>query len=134
MVKTDYDPGESEPELKPVAKKAGGPTAGQGTSTPAKSSSETPPAPLSGPHRGPANGAANGTARGAANGKGSAKRPGSTRNRVTGELEATSITSANEQFATFQEDAPSCDRCGAITVRNGNCYLCYNCGNSMGCS
>ena len=20
------------------------------------------------------------------------------------------------------------------TVRNGNCYLCYNCGNSMGCS
>jgi ribonucleoside-diphosphate reductase alpha chain len=40
----------------------------------------------------------------------------------------------SEQFATFQEDAPSCDRCGAITVRNGNCYLCHNCGNSMGCS
>ena len=27
-----------------------------------------------------------------------------------------------------------CDQCGAITVRNGNCYLCHNCGNSMGCS
>jgi ribonucleoside-diphosphate reductase alpha chain len=40
----------------------------------------------------------------------------------------------NEQFARFQTDAPSCDRCGAITVRSGNCYLCYNCGNSMGCS
>jgi ribonucleoside-diphosphate reductase alpha chain len=40
----------------------------------------------------------------------------------------------NEQFASFQTDAPSCDRCGAITVRSGNCYLCYNCGNSMGCS
>jgi ribonucleoside-diphosphate reductase alpha chain len=39
-----------------------------------------------------------------------------------------------EQFATFQVDAPSCDNCGAITVRNGNCYLCHNCGNSMGCS
>jgi ribonucleoside-diphosphate reductase alpha chain len=40
----------------------------------------------------------------------------------------------NEQFASFQSDAPACDGCGAITVRNGNCYLCHNCGNSMGCS
>ncbi len=40
----------------------------------------------------------------------------------------------DSQFATFQSDAPSCDNCGAITVRNGNCYLCHNCGNSMGCS
>ena len=37
-------------------------------------------------------------------------------------------------FALFQEDAPSCDNCGAITVRAGNCYLCHNCGASMGCS
>jgi ribonucleoside-diphosphate reductase alpha chain len=40
----------------------------------------------------------------------------------------------SEQFARFQSDAPACDNCGAITVRNGNCYLCHNCGNSMGCS
>jgi ribonucleoside-diphosphate reductase alpha chain len=40
----------------------------------------------------------------------------------------------SEQFAQFQIDAPACDNCGAITVRNGNCYLCHNCGNSMGCS
>ena len=40
----------------------------------------------------------------------------------------------NQQFAKFQSDAPACDNCGAITVRNGNCYLCHNCGNSMGCS
>jgi ribonucleoside-diphosphate reductase alpha chain len=39
-----------------------------------------------------------------------------------------------EQFARFQMDAPSCDNCGSITVRNGNCYLCHNCGASMGCS
>ncbi len=38
------------------------------------------------------------------------------------------------QFARFQSDAPSCDNCGSITVRNGNCYLCHNCGNSLGCS
>jgi ribonucleoside-diphosphate reductase alpha chain len=40
----------------------------------------------------------------------------------------------NQQFASFQSDAPACDNCGAITVRNGNCYLCHNCGASMGCS
>ncbi len=40
----------------------------------------------------------------------------------------------SEQFAHFQSDAPACDNCGAITVRNGNCYLCHNCGQSMGCS
>jgi ribonucleoside-diphosphate reductase alpha chain len=40
----------------------------------------------------------------------------------------------NVQFAEFQLDAPSCDNCGSITVRNGNCYLCHNCGSSMGCS
>ena len=47
---------------------------------------------------------------------------------------AGSTSARSEQFASFQTDAPSCDNCGAITVRNGNCYLCHNCGNSMGCS
>ncbi|MFC1451846.1 vitamin B12-dependent ribonucleotide reductase [Verrucomicrobiota bacterium] len=40
----------------------------------------------------------------------------------------------DEQFRHFMDDAPACDVCGAITVRNGACYRCYNCGNSMGCS
>lgn len=31
-------------------------------------------------------------------------------------------------------DAPLCDTCGHITVRNGSCYRCLNCGASMGCS
>ncbi|HTM54840.1 MAG TPA: vitamin B12-dependent ribonucleotide reductase [Pirellulales bacterium] len=44
------------------------------------------------------------------------------------------LSTRADQFASFQTDAPSCDNCGAITVRNGNCYLCHNCGNSMGCS
>ena len=34
----------------------------------------------------------------------------------------------------MQQDAPACDVCGTITVRNGTCYKCLNCGNSMGCS
>ena len=34
----------------------------------------------------------------------------------------------------MQADAPACDVCGTITVRNGTCYKCMNCGNSMGCS
>lgn len=33
-----------------------------------------------------------------------------------------------------QSDAPSCSHCGSITVRNGACYKCNNCGESMGCS
>ena len=31
-------------------------------------------------------------------------------------------------------DAPVCDTCGHITIRNGACYKCLNCGNSLGCS
>jgi ribonucleoside-diphosphate reductase alpha chain len=37
-------------------------------------------------------------------------------------------------FGRYQADAPVCDLCGSITVRNGACYRCFNCGNSMGCS
>jgi ribonucleoside-diphosphate reductase alpha chain len=40
----------------------------------------------------------------------------------------------DEQFRHYMEDAPACDNCGSITVRNGACYRCHNCGNSMGCS
>ena len=31
-------------------------------------------------------------------------------------------------------DAPLCDTCGAITVRNGSCYVCLGCGGTTGCS
>ena len=33
----------------------------------------------------------------------------------------------------MQSDAPTCS-CGHVTVRNGTCYKCLNCGNSLGCS
>jgi ribonucleoside-diphosphate reductase alpha chain len=31
-------------------------------------------------------------------------------------------------------DAPACDTCGSIMVRNGACYKCLNCGGTSGCS
>ena len=49
-------------------------------------------------------------------------------------LETFTRSTLDEPYKNFQSDAPLCDACGAITVRNGNCYLCYNCGKSMGCS
>ncbi len=39
-----------------------------------------------------------------------------------------------DQLAELMGDAPPCDQCGHTTVRNGSCYRCLNCGNSMGCS
>jgi ribonucleoside-diphosphate reductase alpha chain len=33
-----------------------------------------------------------------------------------------------------QADAPPCPTCGSITVRNGACYKCINCGTTTGCS
>jgi len=31
-------------------------------------------------------------------------------------------------------DAPACQFCGAIMVRNGTCYRCLECGSTSGCS
>ena len=45
-------------------------------------------------------------------------------------------SAAGKQLSQIQnqEDAPICDQCGHLTTRNGACYRCHNCGNSMGCS
>ena len=122
--------GDTETELRPVAMKAGGPTTGQGSAK--------------------ANGAADGQRLGqrrrtagrqrqrrpptAAPLRSAARRRRCRPRAAPRRAARRSRTARNEQFASFQTDAPSCDRCGAITVRSGNCYLCYNCGNSMGCS
>jgi ribonucleoside-diphosphate reductase alpha chain len=39
-----------------------------------------------------------------------------------------------EQLKSLMGDAPFCSNCGSITIRNGSCYKCDNCGNSEGCS
>jgi ribonucleoside-diphosphate reductase alpha chain len=46
----------------------------------------------------------------------------------------TGMASATVQNKRLLGDAPACDNCGHITVRNGTCYKCLNCGSSMGCS
>jgi ribonucleoside-diphosphate reductase alpha chain len=40
----------------------------------------------------------------------------------------------NKSLSKLMGDAPMCDQCGHMTVRNGSCYRCLNCGASMGCS
>jgi len=49
---------------------------------------------------------------------------------AAGHMIAASLT------ATIQnrKDAPPCPKCGHIAVRNGACYKCLNCGESLGCS
>jgi len=44
------------------------------------------------------------------------------------------VKSLNDSLAHFQPDAPTCPNCGHIAVRNGACYKCLNCGESLGCS
>jgi ribonucleoside-diphosphate reductase alpha chain len=48
--------------------------------------------------------------------------------------EGSSMSALDAQLEEMMGDAPVCDGCGHITVRNGACYKCLNCGNSMGCS
>ncbi|MEO9022427.1 MAG: vitamin B12-dependent ribonucleotide reductase [Ginsengibacter sp.] len=48
--------------------------------------------------------------------------------------ENSSMDSVNAASKNMQSDAPACNTCGHITIRNGTCYKCLNCGNSMGCS
>ena len=44
------------------------------------------------------------------------------------------VKTLSESVAHFQQDAPTCPSCGHVAVRNGACYKCLNCGESLGCS
>lgn len=47
----------------------------------------------------------------------------------------TEYTNVSDQaLGSIDGDAPACPTCGHITVRNGACYKCLNCGDSLGCS
>jgi ribonucleoside-diphosphate reductase alpha chain len=120
---------DADAESKPAAKMAGGPATGP---TKAKAVAPVPvkPAP-SGTNGSVSSGSApNGTRKAPPINAALLERAGAA---MKVDLNG-GFNTRTEQFASFQADAPSCDNCGAITVRNGNCYLCHNCGNSMGCS
>ena len=62
-----------------------------------------------------------------------------TKIKETGPKKATeplsnSVTTVQEVLGDMMGDAPACNECGHITIRNGSCYKCLNCGNSLGCS
>ncbi|HSM00897.1 MAG TPA: vitamin B12-dependent ribonucleotide reductase, partial [Acidimicrobiia bacterium] len=82
------------------------------------------PAPVSN-GKGHANGKGNGHAHAAA---------GSIAVTAKGTATSTQTASVQTALGDMMGDAPLCDTCGHITVRNGSCYRCLNCGNSMGCS
>jgi ribonucleoside-diphosphate reductase alpha chain len=52
------------------------------------------------------------------------------------DLQKASENNADKLTSMFdnQSDAPLCDTCGSIMVRNAACYKCLNCGNTSGCS
>jgi ribonucleoside-diphosphate reductase alpha chain len=42
--------------------------------------------------------------------------------------------SVQQALSDMMGDAPLCPTCGHITIRNGTCYKCLNCGDTTGCS
>jgi ribonucleoside-diphosphate reductase alpha chain len=47
---------------------------------------------------------------------------------------ASATSTLDQLMEGMMGDAPFCESCGCVTVRNGACYRCDNCGTSMGCS
>jgi ribonucleoside-diphosphate reductase alpha chain len=72
---------------------------------------------------------------GSSNGNGHHAAEAESSQTVTALLERTTgLSMLDAQLSEMMGDAPFCDVCGHITVRNGACYKCLNCGNSLGCS
>jgi len=47
---------------------------------------------------------------------------------------APSIEAEEKRVFAAHADAPPCNECGEIMIRNGSCYACVNCGATSGCS
>ena len=54
--------------------------------------------------------------------------------RITIAGGSTDLGAGERRTFVNQADAPACTECGSITVRNGACYKCPNCGATSGCS
>ena len=91
---------------------------------------ETAPAPSA-----PSNGYTNGHNHSNGNGhNGNGKHFATEPLKVLATATLTPVSALDQQLSEMMGDAPFCDVCGHITVRNGACYKCLNCGNSLGCS
>lgn len=53
---------------------------------------------------------------------------------VVSEVKEEPANAMDKALGDMMGDAPACPTCGHITVRNGSCYKCLNCGDSLGCS
>ena len=47
---------------------------------------------------------------------------------------AVATVAAETSMGEMMGDAPACQGCGHMTVRNGSCYVCLTCGDTTGCS
>jgi len=47
---------------------------------------------------------------------------------------AVATVAAEASLGEMMGDAPACQACGHMTVRNGSCYVCLTCGDTTGCS
>jgi ribonucleoside-diphosphate reductase alpha chain len=47
---------------------------------------------------------------------------------------AVATVTAESSLGELMGDAPACQACGHMTVRNGSCYVCLTCGDTTGCS
>lgn len=47
---------------------------------------------------------------------------------------AATASAETKKLMGTSADAPACSNCGNITLRNGTCYMCPNCGTTTGCS
>ena len=60
------------------------------------------------------------------------KKAQATRKATAEKYEIVNATDAANK--SLMGDAPPCPKCGHTTIRNGTCYKCLNCGESLGCS
>ena len=47
---------------------------------------------------------------------------------------AVATVAAEYSLSEMMGDAPACQGCGHMTVRNGSCFVCLTCGDTTGCS
>jgi ribonucleoside-diphosphate reductase alpha chain len=69
------------------------------------------------------------------NGTGNLKARTEINQHATALIESSAaVDTLSAHLSEMMGDAPFCEVCGHISIRNGSCYACLNYGNSRGCS